>query len=307
MAHLSVVVPVYQAEYFLNELYQRLKLSLNKITKNYEIVLVEDCGGDESWDIIRKLAKKDKRVKAIQLSRNFGQHYAITAGLDRCNGDWIVVMDCDLQDQPKEIHKLYSKAKEGFDVVLAVRINRQDPKWKLATAWIFYKTFNFLTDLSYDGKVGNFCIISRKVLGNFKLFRENLRFIGGIVNWMGFPTSKVEVEHAISKRGKSSYTIAKLLKLALDAVIAYSDKPLWLSVRLGFTLAFISFFIGSYILYRSFVYGSPIVGWGSLFVSIYFLGGIIIGILGIVGIYVGKTFGESKKRPLYIIRNTINI
>ena len=307
MAHLSVVIPVYQAEGFLEELYRRLKASLNRISKDHEIVFVEDCGGDKSWPLLLQLARKDKKVKAIQLSRNFGQHYAITAGLDNVNADWVVVMDCDLQDRPEDIARLYEKALEGFDVVFGVRANRQDSFMKRFVSSFFYKVFNVFTNLEYDGRIGNFCIVSRKVVECLGDMREKLRFFGGILEWMGFPSAKVEVQHPKSSRGKSSYSYSKLLKLGSDAIIAYSDKPLWLAVQAGFTLAFISFFLGGYHLYRAFSQGAPVMGWASLIVSIYFLSGVIIGILGIVGIYVGKTFDETKKRPLYVIREKRNL
>jgi len=183
MSHLSVVIPVYKAEKYLHELYTRLKESLEIISDDFEIVLVEDCGGDHSWEIIQELAKQDPRVKGIQFSRNFGQHYGITAGLDHCNGDWVVVMDCDLQDRPEEIPRLYQKAQEGYDVVLARRGKRKDPLLRQLTSYLFYKVFNYFTELEYDGEVGNFRIISRRVVENFRLMRENLRFFGGIIDW----------------------------------------------------------------------------------------------------------------------------
>ncbi len=143
MPHISVVIPVYKAENCLSVLYDRLKSSLELITKDFEIILVEDCGGDRSWEIILELANQDPRVKGIQFSRNFGQHYGITAGLDHCDGDWVVVMDCDLQDPPEEIPRLYAKAQEGYDVVLARRGKRKDPALKRITSWLFYKIFNY--------------------------------------------------------------------------------------------------------------------------------------------------------------------
>jgi dolichol-phosphate mannosyltransferase len=161
-----------------------------------------------------------------------------------------------------------------------------------------------LADIEYDGESGNFRIMSRQVVENFRRMGEQLRFFGGLVQWMGFPTSSIEVEHSERFEGKSSYTLSKLWKLAAETIIAYSDKPLRLAVRFGFLMAFLSFCYGAYILGRSLVYSSPIPGWSSLIVSLYFIGGIIIGILGILGIYLGKTFDESKKRPLYIIRRT---
>lgn len=298
---LSVVIPVYKAEHTLDELYRRLKAALETISTNFEILLIEDCGGDDSWQIIKRLAAADSRVRGIQFSRNFGQHYGITAGLDYCHGDWVVIMDCDLQDRPEEIPRLYAKALEGYDVVLALRGKRQDPLMKRIASWLFYKLFSYLADIKYDGDSGNFRIMSRKVVINFCQMREQLRFLGGLVQWMGFPTASIEVQHAERFEGKSTYTFAKLWNLATDTIIAYSDKPLRLSVRFGFLMAFFAFCYGAYILGRAFVYGPPVPGWNSLIVSLYFIGGIIISILGIIGIYLGKTFDESKKRPLYIV------
>ena len=303
MADISVVIPVYMAENCLHELYRRLTDSLHKITADYEIILVEDGGIDRSWDIIVELSKKDHRVKGIQFSRNFGQHHGITAGLDHCDGNWVVVMDCDLQDRPEEILKLYAKAQEGYDVVLAKRKKRKDGKLKTFFSLLFYQIFNWLADIQYDGQAGNFRIISRRVAESCKLMREQLRFFGGTVNWLGFPTASVEVEHAERFAGKTSYTKKKLLKLGFETIMAFSDKPLRLSIKFGFGLAFLSFSYGFYIFFKALFFGSPVTGWSSLIVSIYFLGGLIIAILGIIGVYLGKVFDETKSRPLYIIMN----
>jgi len=304
MPYLSVVTPVYRAEGCLEELYRRLEAALSTITQDFEIVMVEDCGGDRSWEIIQALARRDARVKGIQFSRNFGQHYGITAGLDYCDGEWVVVMDCDLQDRPEEIPRLYAKAQEGYDVVLARRGRRAHGVGKRLMSWLFYRLFSWLADTEYDGDAGNFRIISRQVVLNCRRMREQLRFFGGLINWMGFPTASVEVEHASRHTGGSTYTFAKLWTLASDTIIAYSDKPLRLSVRFGFILSFLAFAYGVTILIRALLYGSPVEGWPSLIVSIYFIGGIIISILGIMGIYLGKTFEEAKKRPLYIVSKT---
>jgi len=304
MAHISVVIPVYQAEDCLEELYRRLKTALEPISRDFEIVLVEDCGGDRSWQIIGELARRDVRVKGFQFSRNFGQHYGITAGLDHCDGDWVVVMDCDLQDLPEEIPRLYAKAQEGYDVVLARRGRRNDPLPKRFASWLFYRLFSWLADIDYDGQSGNFRIVSRKVVTAFRQMRERLRFFGALVNWMGFPTSNIDVRHAERFDGRSAYTFGKLWKLAAETIVAYSDKPLRLSIRFGFILALCSFVYGVYILLRALFYGSPVEGWSSTIVSIYFIGGIIISILGIIGIYLGKTYDETKRRPLYIILNS---
>ncbi|MEX0267938.1 glycosyltransferase family 2 protein [Leptolyngbyaceae cyanobacterium UHCC 1019] len=303
MTIISVVIPVYNSASCLHELYSRLRDSLEAISNNFEIILVEDCGNDCCWEIIVDLASKDSRVKGIQFSRNFGQHYGITAGLDHCEGDWVVVMDCDLQDRPEEIPRLYQKAQEGYDVVLARRGKRKDPFIKRLTSRLFYNVFNYLADLNYDPEVGNFRIISRKVVKAFHSMREQLRFFGALVDWMGFPTTSIDVEHSLSLR-QSTYTFKKLWKLSSETIIAYSDKPLKLSVRLGFLMSVTAFMYGTFTFLHSLIYRSPVAGWTSLIVSLYFIGGIIICNLGIVGIYLGKTFDETKKRPLYIIRNS---
>jgi dolichol-phosphate mannosyltransferase len=304
MALISVVTPVYRAEGCLEELYRRLVAVLTGITQDFEIVMVEDCGGDRSWELIRELARRDPRVKGIQFSRNFGQHYGITAGLDHCDGDWVVVMDCDLQDRPEEIPRLYAKAQEGYDVVLASRGVRADSVAKRLGSRLFYRLFSWLADIDYDGSSGNFRIVSRKVVAAFRQMREQLRFFGGQVKWLGFPTTSIEVRHDERYAGPSTYTLAKLLRLAIETIVAFSDKPLRLSVRFGFALAAIAFCFGIYIIVHAFLYGSPIVGWASLIVSFYFIGGVIIAILGMIGIYLGKTFDEAKKRPLYIVMHT---
>ena len=302
--HVSVVIPVYKAEHCLDELYRRLSTALTGISENFEILLIEDCGEDGSWAVIERLAAADPRVRGIQFSRNFGQHYGITAGLDHCRGDWVVVMDCDLQDRPEEIPRLYAKAKEGYDIVLARRTVRQDPPFKRIMSSLFYRVFSYLAEIDYDGASGNFRIVSRKVVANFRRMREQLRFFGGLVQWMGFRTASIEVEHGERFSGKTSYTLTKLWKLATETIIAYSDKPLRIAIGLGFLMALCSFCYGAYILGRALLYGSPVPGWNSLIVSLYFIGGIIIAILGVIGIYLGKTFDESKKRPLYIVRQS---
>ncbi|MEH2382466.1 MAG: glycosyltransferase family 2 protein [Nostoc sp.] len=302
MAYISVVIPVYKAEDSLHELYQRLKASLEIISEDFEIILVEDCGGDRSWEIIVELAKEDPRIKGIQFSRNFGEQYGITAGLDHCNAEWVVIMDCDLQDRPEEIPRLYAKAQEGYDIVLARRGKRKDPILKRLTSSLFYKVFNYLADINYDGQVNNFRIVSRKVVDSFRVLREQLRFFSLLVEWIGFPTASIDVQHGSRFAGKSTYTFNKLWKLGSETLVAYSDKPLRLSIKLGFLISFLAFLYGIYTFIDVLLYGTTVTGWTSLIVSLYFLCGIIIAFLGIIGLYLGKTFDETKRRPLYIIR-----
>jgi dolichol-phosphate mannosyltransferase len=301
--YISVVIPVYEAEHCLEELYRRLKTSLESISTNFEILMIEDCGGDNSWQVIERLALADSRVRGIKFTRNFGQHKGITAGLNFCQGDWVVVMDCDLQDRPEEIPHLYIKAQEGYDIVLARRCVRRDTLIKRINSWLFYKVFSYLAEIKYDGDSGNFRIMSRKVVVNFRLMGEQIRFFGALVQWMGFSTTSIKVDHAERFHGASTYTYAKLWKLAIETIISHSDKPLRLTVLFGFLMAFFSFCYGSFILVNAFLYGTNVLGWSSIIVSLYFIGGVVIAILGIIGIYVGKTFDESKKRPLYIIES----
>jgi dolichol-phosphate mannosyltransferase len=304
MAHISIVIPVYRAENCLDELYRRLKVALETITTDFEIVLVEDCGGDRSWPLIAELAKRDPRVKGIQFSRNFGQHCGITAGLDHCDGDWVVVMDCDLQDRPEEIPRLYAKAREGHEIVVARRGKRSDPLLKRLSSWLYYRTFSWLADMDYDPQAGNYRILSRKVIRNYRNMRERSRFFGSLINWMGFPAASIAVQHDERFDGSSTYTFSKLWQLGAETIIAYSDKPLRLAIRLGFFISTCAFLYGLYILFLALFHGSPVTGWSSLIVSIYFMGGVTIGILGIIGIYLGKTYDETKRRPLYVINHT---
>ena len=301
MAHISVVAPVYREEGNVAELVRRLHAALSSITEDFEIVLVEDGGGDRSWDIILEESKKDRRVKGLRLSRNFGQHYAISAGLERTDGDWVVVIDGDLQDRPEVIPDLYAKAQEGYDVVFVERIDRPESRFYMLLQKIFHRSLSWLAGTEYDPRHGNFSIISRGVVNNFRELRENLRFYGGIVWWLGYRRASVPAQHGERFSGSSVYTFGKRLKLATDIIIAHSDRPLHLSVGLGLIMTVLSFLYGSYIIVRAIVGDVAIEGWASLIVSVYFVGGVILFVLGITGIYIGKLYNEIKKRPLYVI------
>jgi len=302
----SIVSPVYGAEKIIPTLVKRIEESISQITSNYEIILVEDCGPDNSWDVIESIAKTNTKVKGIKLSRNFGQHYAITAGLDQCKGDWIVVMDCDLQDQPEEIINLYTKAKEGFDIVLARRAERKDGFFKRFFSATFYKTLSYLTGSEQDETVANFGIYSKKVIDAVVSMRESIRYFPTMIKWVGFTSAKIDVVHENRVEGKSSYNLKKLLKLALDIILAFSDKPLRLMIKIGLLISLISVFIATESIY-SWLKGEIIVlGYTSLIVSIWLLSGIIISTLGLVGLYVGKTFEGVKNRPIYLVQKKIN-
>jgi len=303
----SVVIPVYKAETCLTPLYQRLCSTMEAITPDFEIILVEDCGGDRSWEMIRRLAEADKRVKGIQFSRNFGQHYGITAGLDHCRGDWIVVMDCDLQDQPEEIPKLYAKALEGFDVVYARRAVRRDSFFKRLSSQLFYLVFDYLTEQKSDPSVANFGLYSRSVIDYYCQIRESVRAFPLFVRWLGFPSAHVDIEHAPRFSGVTSYTFYKLMHLAINAIIAQSNRPLRISIKFGFFMAFCSLVMALYYTVRYFLYAVTIEGWTSVIVSIYFLAGLFFINTGFIGLYIGRIYDETKGRPLYVVRERLNL
>jgi len=304
MPHISVVIPVYKAEGCLEELYQRLKASLETITADFEIVLVEDCGGDQSWPTIVELARCDARVKGLQLSRNFGQHYAITAGLDICQGDWVVVMDCDLQDRPEEIPNFYNAAQMGHDVVVGVRAVRVDPFFKKVASKIFYMVFDYLTGTTIDNRMGNFGIYSRKVIDSICSMREQSRSFGLFAVWVGFNRIEIEINRDGRAAGESSYTFQKSFQLAMDSIIAYSNTMLMLSVKLGLLMAVMSLLGVSWLVLRYQTLDQPAVGWTSLIVAIFFTSGLIIGSIGIVGLFFGRIYDQVKCRPLYIVKST---
>jgi dolichol-phosphate mannosyltransferase len=300
--HISVVVPVYGGESCLQELYRRLCAALEPISPDFEIVLVEDCGPDRSWALIEELGRADARVRGLQLTRNFGQHHAITAGLRAARGDWVVVMDCDLQDRPEEIPRLYAKAQEGYECVLARRTRRRDPLLRRLGSRAFYALFNYLTDLRYDGSVANFSIVSRQVVDEVNRMNEAVRFYGGLLSWLGFARAYIEVQHDPRFAGESSYSFMKLLRLSLSVILAHSNKPLRLCVTAGVVLSTVSFAGGVWLFVRALAWGTPVMGWSSLIVSIYFATGAIILTLGILGLYVDKIFSEVKRRPLFVVR-----
>ncbi len=300
---ISVVAPVYKAQDCLIELHKRLTKSLSEITDNFEIIMVNDGSPDNSWSIIKQIASQDIKIKGINLSRNFGQHCAITAGLNSVRGDWVVVMDCDLQDRPEEIGKLYKKAKEGHDIVLARRVNRQDFFIKKFLSRLFYFILSYLTGVKHDGSVANFGIYNKKVINAIVDMKDQIRYFPTMIWWIGFDSVSIDTKHSNSSRGggKTSYSLKKLLRLAFDITVSFSDKPLRLTVKLGLLISFSSCVVALYILAKYIKGEISITGWSSLILSIWFLSGVIIFVLGIVGLYVGKIFNQVKGRQVYIV------
>ncbi|SEM20727.1 dolichol-phosphate mannosyltransferase [Aquimarina amphilecti] len=302
---LSIISPVYKAENIIPLLIERINQGVTKVTDDYEIILVEDNSPDDSWAIIKDIATINKKVIGIKLSRNFGQHYAITAGLHKATGDWIVVMDCDLQDQPEEIEKLYNKTKEGYDIVLARRKVRKDSFFKKMFSIFFYKMLSFFTDTKQDRTVANFGIYHKKVIESVLKMGDVIRVFPIMIQWVGFSKTAIDVDHSKREIGKSTYTFSKLFKLAVNTFLTFSNKPLMLTVRFGFLISLFSFLVGCYYLFKYLTNGIVILGYTSLILSIWFLAGIIIFSIGILGLYVGKIFDTAKKRPTFIIDETI--
>ncbi|WP_144604090.1 glycosyltransferase family 2 protein [Algoriphagus algorifonticola] len=299
--HLSIISPVYRAEQLLDQLVEKIMESLASISHDFEIILVDDFSPDNSWNKIEELASKHPQVKGIKLSRNFGQHYAITAGLDHAKGEWIVVMDCDLQDRPEEIPTLYEKAQEGFEAVFAQRVNRKDTFFKKMGSKIFYKTLAYLTGVDQDETVANFGIYHRRLIDEIVQMREKIRFFPAMVKWVGFRQIAIPVSHSENGKRETTYSFKKLFNLALDILLAYSDKPIRMTVKLGVGVAFTGFLFALYTLIR-YVMGDIIVaGYASLIISIWFLTGLVLITLGMVGLYVGKIFEGVKNRPIYIV------
>jgi len=304
--NISVVSPVYGCSTSLLELYLRLKKTLEEITSDFEIILVNDASPDGAWKIIKEICEKDKRVKGINLSRNFGQHYAITAGLDHCKGEWVVVMDCDLQDKPEGILDLYNKAIEGYDIVLGRRVERKDGFLKRITSRLFFAVFSFLTDTKFDHTVSNFGIFHRSVIDSVNKMGDYYRVFLPLVHWVGFTKTSINIEHGIRTSGKSSYNFQKLFSLSFDMIVSFSDKPMKIAMKLGVLISLFSFLSGIYylILYLKGIITVP--GYTSLIITIMFSTGIIIFFIGLIGVYIGKLSIQNKNRPKYIIKTMLN-
>ena len=298
---ISIVSPVYRAEKILPILVSEINLVMERIGEDYEIILVDDRSPDNSWEVMKVLSSQNPKIKSIRLSRNFGQHSAIFAGLTKTKGDWVVVMDCDMQDQPKEIAKLYKKALEGYDIVLGQRENRKDKFLKKLTSKLFYKVFNYLSGANFDNNVANFGIYHQKTIKSILDMGDYVKFFSLFINWIGFKSVSIPIEHGEREEGKSTYSVGRLFKQAFNVIISFSDKPLRLFINFGLSISVLSFIVGIYYLYLALTGKIAQPGFSSLILSIWFLSGIIISCIGIVGVYLGKTFDQAKDRPTFII------
>lgn len=303
---ISVVIPVYGCRNALPELHRRLCESLEKITTSFEIILVDDCCPQNSWEEISRICKVDKRVVGIHLSRNFGQIRAITAGLDNSHGEWVVVMDCDLQDRPEAICELYQKAQEGYDVVFARREGRKDTAITKFLSKCFYKVYDYFTDGNFDSSICNFSISKRNVIDSYCRMREQNRAYTMFIRWLGFKQIAIDLKADERFEGKSSYDFRRKMKMAFEIITSQSNKPLLFSIKTGFAIALMSLIYIIYLVLRVLITGDLLLGWATVVASIYLMGGLLLCAVGVVGIYIGNIFNEVKRRPLYVISESLN-
>jgi dolichol-phosphate mannosyltransferase len=305
MHEICVVAPIYNEEQTISEFVKQVTNTLSQISIDYEIILIDDGSKDSSWGKIKKEVVSNSKVRGIKLSRNFGHHYAISAGLHKANAKWTVVMDSDLQDRPDVIKDLYSKAKEGYEVVFVSRINRPESFGYLFLQKLFYKLLNLFSGLKFNSRQANFSIIEDKVVNAFRQFPENSRFYGSTIKWLGFKTTEINAPHGTRFSGKPSYTFKKRVKLALDIILSFSDRPLKFAIYFGTLMALLAIIISVWIVWGALNDEFVVLGWASLMASIFFVGGSILIVLGILGTYLGRVFNEVKNRPLYVISDEI--
>lgn len=305
--HLSIISPIYKGEKMLNELVRRISAAVKQITDDYEIILVNDCSPDNSWAKMKGICTHDPKVKGINLSRNFGQHYAITAGLVESKGEWVVVMDCDLQDRPEEIPNLYKKAQEGYDTVFAEIIERDDKFMKKFTSRAFNYAFAYFTDSPVDKKTNNFGIFHRKVIDAVLSMGDYIKCFPVEVRWVGFKIGYHPVIKDARAEGTSGYTWRKLFTFAFNNIVAFSNKPLKMAMQGGFFIVLLSLAVALFYFVRYITGNIEVSGFTTIIISLWLIAGIIISLIGIVGIYLGRVFDKVKDRPVYIVREKLNI
>ncbi|HDR7623053.1 TPA: glycosyltransferase family 2 protein [Bacillus mycoides] len=305
---ISVVVPMYFEEEVAQECYNRLKSVMLQNNINYEFVFVNDGSTDRTMEILSEIAANDYRTKIVNFARNFGHQVAVTAGIAAAKGDAIVIIDADLQDPPEVIPELIAKWEEGYEVVYAKRKQRKGETWfKLLTAKYFYKFLNYMSDIDIPKDTGDFRIIDRKVADVFNQMTERNRFIRGMMSWVGFRQTYVEYERDERFAGETKYPLKKMIKFASDGIIAFSTKPLRIVMSLGLLSVLISIAVLLYTITVKIIGNDTQTGWASIMVAITFFSGIQLLGLGIVGQYIARIYDESKNRPIYIVKETINV
>ncbi|OXM14213.1 glycosyltransferase family 2 protein [Paenibacillus herberti] len=302
----SIVAPMYNEGSNIYFFYERMTSVLGKLNLNYEIVCVNDGSKDDTWERLKEIADRDARVKAIDLSRNFGKEVAMTAGIDFCMGDVIIPIDADLQDPPELIPTMIDKWREGYDVVYATRIRREgETRMKKLTAHLFYRTIRKMTNIDIPADTGDFRLMSRPVVDALKQLKEQHRFMKGLFSWVGFKQTSIPYLRDPRHSGKSSFNFWKLWNFAIEGITSFTFAPLQLFTYFGVTVSFASFIYAIYMIISTFLYGNPVPGYPSLMVAILFFSGVQLMTLGIIGEYIGRIYNESKRRPLYLTREVV--
>jgi dolichol-phosphate mannosyltransferase len=302
---LSVIVPIFNEEANLLPLHQALSGALKAIDTPFEIIFVNDGSHDLSLEIIKELAAKDQSVRYISLSRNFGHQVAISAGIDKCRGEYAVLIDGDGQDPPELIPEMFQKMSEGYNVVYARRKTRKgESRIKRLTASIFYRLMKRITSVNIPLDTGDFRIVDRKIIEQLKRMPERHKFLRGQISWLGFRQGFVDYERQARLAGETGYTYRKMIRLALDAITSFSNLPLRLATLSGFAFAFIGFLLLIYTLYSRFVTKIYVAGWASQMITIIFIGGIQLIGIGIIGEYINRMNDNIRNRPLYVIDET---
>lgn len=299
---ISVISPIYGCSGCLEELVDQLDQVLSGMHLSFEVILIDDASPDDSWSRITELATIHPWLRGLRMARNFGQHSAISAGIEHARGKWVVVMDCDLQDPPTAIPELYAAAhNENLDVVFAQRQNRKDRWTKRLSSWLFFKVLSWLTGTSQDASTANFGIFHSRVISAVCQMPERDRSFPLMVKWAGFRQGRLRIEHAARSSGESGYTLRKLLRLATNIALGYSDKPLQLVAGGGIICSLISFVMVALAVWRWLKGDIQLAGYTSIVASIWLVGGILLLSLGVVGLYVGQIFRNVQGRPYHII------
>jgi dolichol-phosphate mannosyltransferase len=303
---ISVVIPLLNEEGNLPELHARLTAVLSSVADGHQIIFVDDGSTDASPRVLRELADADPRVTALRLSRNFGHEAASTAGLDFATGDAVVLMDADLQDPPEVIPEMLARWRDGFEIVYARRRQREgESLFKRSTSWLFYRLLNVISDVAIPMDTGDFRLVDAKVIAALRQCRERDRFVRGLVAWTGFRAAAIEYDRPARKAGRTKYNPLKLLLLSLDAAVGFSTKPLRLASALGFLTTLFSLTETASIITQKLVWGIPIQGYALQTSGLFFLGGVQMLLLGILGEYLARIYRQTQGRPLYIVSETI--
>jgi dolichol-phosphate mannosyltransferase len=308
MPDYSIVIPVYNEEAILPALGERLTALLDRLDGGAEVILVDDGSRDASFARMMEMSARDPRFKVVQLSRNFGHQMAITAGLDFSAGNSVVIMDADLQDPPEIVLEMAARWREGFDVVYAVRRERHgENRFKRLTAAAFYRLLRKLSDVDIPADVGDFRLVDRKAVEAYKTMRENDRFVRGMFSWVGFKQIGVSYDRDPRLAGETKFPFGKMMRFAVDGIVSFSSAPLRLALALGFAVSAISILYGFVAILLKVSGAFTVPGWTSVIFATSLLGGVQLIVLGVVGEYVGRTYLESKNRPLYIVNQSAGL